>query len=63
MKTDADRSVISSNESNFLSVPYDPHCADQQDEASAASRKKAINGAMARSREKHAKVLEELAKL
>lgn len=62
MRTDADRSVISSSDSNIISVLYDSKCTDQQDLADAASCEKAIRGAMSRSREEHAKVLVELAK-
>jgi hypothetical protein len=63
MRTDADRSVIISSESNVPSVLCDHHCADQQDEAGAVSHDKVIKEAMARSREKHAEVLVKLAKL
>ena len=59
---DADRSIISSNECNVISVLCDPPHAVQQDEGGDASRKRAIREAMARSRKDHAKVLEELAR-
>ena len=62
MKADADRTTISTDGGNIFSDARDHPRTDQKDDIGTATREKAIKDAMVISREKHAKILEELAK-